>query len=483
MKRYFLYPFDPPSKFFQRLRSSLVIIPALCFSALFVNISLAEVSTNRFNNEITKNGIYSLVASFFYNSIDYKHFYLVKDEAEVSARLKGLLKTDCSRYDNADSLGITRTVSGKKSDSPKNVIIFVMESLSADFMGVFGNSDGLTPNLDAISKEGILFRNIYATGTRTARGLEAISLSVPPTPGRSIIKRPNKTNIPTIGQIFRDKGYETKFIYGGFGYFDNMNAFFSNNGFLTVDRSNMSQEEITFTNVWGVCDEDLYDRVLREGDSSYLDKRSFFSLVMSTSNHRPYTYPQVIDIPSGSGRMGAVKYSDYAIGRFIQKARSRPWFKDTVFVITADHCAHSAGKVEVPVKKYHIPLVIYSPGLVEHRECLTLCSQIDVVPTVMRLLEIPYTCRFFGQDIFSLTKGRAFLGTYEKLGLFTEGILTLLEPGGKAIAYRVGRDKTQNRTEIKKKLLFDTIAYYQGASSLLNSDWDRGENTICQVIK
>ena len=154
-----------------------------------------------------------------------------------------------------------------------------------------------------------------------------------------------------------------------------MNTFFGGNGFDIVDRgrgylfgdsftakrTNIKDNEIQFENAWGVCDEDIYKQVIKEADKSYSNKKPFFNFIMTTSNHRPYTYPNnKIDIPSGTGRNGAVKYTDFAIGEFINKIKNKPWYNNTVIVFMADHCASSAGKWELNVDKYHIPAIIYN---------------------------------------------------------------------------------------------------------------------------
>lgn len=466
-KKRLLIAHDSSSTLGKRLSTGWVYLGIPLFSLLLAGESVSNVSPNHYNTELAKNCLYSVVASFFYNSIEYNSFYPTHRDALTFTYLRDLLKTGNSRYDSEDAHDITRTVVSHGEERRKNVVVVVVESLSAEYLGVFGNQGHLTPNLDALAGESLLFRNLYATGTRTDRGLEAIALSVPPTPGRSLVKRPHNENLFTAGQIFRNKGYDTRFIYGGFGYFDNMNAFFKGNGFQVTDRSDMAADEISFSNVWGVCDEDLFARVIKESDLSYRNKKPFFSIVLTTSNHRPFTYPQRIDVPSGSSREGAVKYTDYAIGRLVQVARSKPWFGDTVFVIVADHCAQSAGKVEVPVHKYHIPLIIHSPGFVHPGECRAIGSQIDIVPTVLELLNISYRSRFFGQDLLSYPPGRALMGTYQKLGLYNGDKLTLLEPEKRALTFKVGPNGFQEQTRLDAALLMDTIAYYQGASDLL----------------
>lgn len=189
---------------------------------------------------------------------------------------------------------------------------------------------------------------------------------------------------------------------------------------------------------------------------------------MTTSNHRPYTYPDGrIDIPSHTGRAGAVKYTDYAIGKFIDEARTKPWFDNTIFVIVADHCANSAGKTDIPVKNYHIPLLIHAPGIIEPQRIDTLSSQIDFAPTLFALLNWSYGSEFYGKNILALEAddGRALLGTYQNLGLLEHGTLTVLKPFRKAESYRVDqRSGEQIRSEVDDNVRLDAVAYYQTAA-------------------
>ncbi len=187
---------------------------------------------------------------------------------------------------------------------------------------------------------------------------------MPPTPGRSIVKRIGReSGFASLGQQLASKGYDSVFLYGGRGYFDNMSAFFSGNGYRVVDQSSADEADIHFKNAWGMADEDLYRLALREADADHAAGKPFLLQLMTTSNHRPYSYPDGrIDIPSSEGREGAVKYTDYAIGEFLAQARGKPWFANTLFVFVADHTAGSAGSQDLPVPSYHIPLFIYAPG-------------------------------------------------------------------------------------------------------------------------
>jgi len=453
------------------------IIPIIFFT--LVTQSFAKVSDNQYNNELSKSGLYSLFAAFRNNTLDYGTFYISESEQKVIQNLKKEIGDNANPFLHEND--ITREIVNQGLEKDYNVVMIVVESLSGKFLKSLGGKEGLTPNIDALAKNSMFFSNFYATGTRTVRGMEAITLSVPPTPGRSIVKRPDNHNMYSSGFIFKNKGYDTKFIYGGHGYFDNMNEFFSTNGFGVVDRTDFSDEEDTFHTVWGVCDEDLLNKTLKEADASYAANKPFMSFVMTTSNHRPYDYPNGrIDIPSHSGRDGAVKYTDYAIGEFIKNAKKKPWFKNTIFVVVADHCASSAGKTEIPLNNYHIPLIVYAPDIIKPKVVTKLASQIDLMPTIFHMLNWSYKSKFYGHDILdSSFKERALVGTYQKLGLYKDNKLTVLSPGKKIKTYKVSEEnifKTKYENIDTDKLSEnETIAYYQGASSIHKKHLDRYE--------
>lgn len=464
----------------QRIKPTLVylLIPVISFA--YVTDSLSKFSTNQYSNELSKAGLYSLFGAFRNNTLDYNTFYLSQDEDSSLSNLKKSLSLDNSTFLNDG--GVARNIINDGQEKDYNVIVIVVESLSGMFLESLGGDKGLTPNLDALVKESMFFDNFYATGTRTIRGMESITLSVPPMPGRSIVKKPDNHNMYSSGFIFRNKGYETKFIYGGYGYFDNMNEFFSNNGFDIVDRSNFSEEEDTFHTVWGVCDEDLLNKTLKEADSSYHAHKPFMSFVMTTSNHRPYDYPNGrVDIASHTGRDGAVKYTDYAIGDFLKKAKDKPWFKNTIFVVVADHCATSAGKVELPLDKYHIPMIVYAPEIIKPQIVNKLSSQIDIMPTLFNMLNWSYKSKFYGRDILEDSfEPRALVGTYQKLGLYKDDVLSILSVGKKLNSYKV---LEQDIFSTKyKEISVDTntqeeiLKYYQSASYMQKKKLDRYED-------
>jgi phosphoglycerol transferase MdoB-like AlkP superfamily enzyme len=472
-------PEVPPTPFWRRGgAAATLLLPALLAGSL-LGQGLAEASTDRVINEIARNGPYQFFAAFRANTLDYRTFYRTGDDAELSARLQTLLTP---QPEGGDLYDIARWAPAhERSAREQNVVLITVESLSASFLSRFGNAQDLTPRLDALMQESLVFTQTYATGTRTVRGLEALTLSVPPTPGRSLVKRPDAPALQSLGGVLAEQGYDTAFLYGGRGYFDNMNAFFDANGYRSVDQTDLSDDEISFSNAWGVADEDLYRRAIREADADYAADRPFFLHLMTTSNHRPYTYPEGrVAIPSGTGRAGAVQYTDWAIGAFIDAAAERPWFEDTVFVIVADHCASCAGRQAIAVPKYHIPMIVYAPGRVPPREVDTLASQIDLAPTLLAMLGIEYESEFFGQDLLSIgpQDGRALIATYLRLGLFDGERLIYLSPedGADLVLDPLGTPETV-AASAAPELLLDAMAYYQGADYLINEASDQTTTT------
>ena len=432
-------------------------------------------------NELAGNGLFEFFAALRRNELSFERFYATLPFEEALALVR-------DTFPGADWVepgrgGVERHVRGGGAERKLNVVLVTVESLGAEFLGAYGHPGGLTPNLDRLARESLWFSKVYATGNRTVRGLEAVSLALPPTPGQSIVRRPNNGALFSLGSVFEDKGYGVLFAYGGYGYFDNMNAFFDANDYRSVDRRSIPSARIAFENIWGVADEHLYDQVIDEFDRELAAHpgRPLFAHVMTTSNHRPYTYPAGrIDIPSGTGRHGAVKYSDYALGRFLERARGRPWFGRTVFVITADHGANARGGMQIPVDKYRIPLFVYAPGHVAPRRVDRLMSQIDVAPTLLGLLDFDYYSKFLGRDLLhsAPASDRAFVANYETLGYLKGDRVAVLQPRrAKAFLSLLGEARAAGVAG-DAQLMREAIAFYQVAAHVFDSGLYRDEEQV-----
>ncbi|WP_418262903.1 LTA synthase family protein [Flavobacterium faecale] len=439
-------------------------------------LAITENATNVFTNELQANGMYRFYLAFMNSELDYFKFYKTLPEQEAYALLN-------NQIHNLKPLSSTRTIQSDSAEIHKNVVLITIESYSADFMKMYGNKQNISPFLDSLATQSLLFTNFYASGNRTVRGLEAVTLCLPPTAGESVVKREDNKNKFTTGSVFKSKGYQVKYLYGGDAFFDNMEDFFSGNGYDIVDEKTFKPEEITFSNVWGVCDEDMVNKAIKTINTEAQTGKPFFNHWMTVSNHRPFTYPNgKIDIPGNAkSREGGVKYTDYAIKKFFGMAEKQPWFKNTVFVIVADHCASSAGKTELPIDKYRIPAMIYSPGFIQPHHYNQLMSQIDIMPTLFGLLHFDYQSKFFGQDVLNPNyHPRALIATYQDLGLLKDNVLTIISPKKQVKQYGLKLNPKegveadfqiyydQKPLAIKRNdLIKETISYYQTASDIL----------------
>jgi phosphoglycerol transferase MdoB-like AlkP superfamily enzyme len=296
-------------------------------------------------------------------------------------------------------------------------------------------------------------------------------MSIPPTPGQAIVKRKKNKGFQTLGGTLKAAGYDAIYFYGGYSYFDNMADFFGGNGYEVIDRLAVDKKDISHETIWGIADEDIFNLAIKTLDARHASGKRFFAHIMTTSNHRPFTYPSGrVSIPSGTGRDGAAMYSDWAIGDFVRKASTHPWFKDTIFLFVADHTSVGRGRTDLPMKNYHIPMVIYSPEHIKPAVIDTVASQIDIPPTLLALLNASYKSTFFGQDILTEGKNhpRAFMSNYLTVGQEAGGILTELLPKQKVRVtdLKAGKELPLQDAHAKNAAA-DTIAIYQLASELL----------------
>lgn len=433
-----------------------------------VNNRFKNSSNNNYVNELGGNGIYEFGAAFWNNEIDYNTFYATRNDTANFALLRHLLQQPNATF-TSDPLSIERRI---KNDSPEhrwNIVLISVESFSGDYFKRFGNTENITPFLDSLIPHGLWFDQFYATGTRTVRGLEALSMAIPPTPGQSIVRRPDNDDMFTMGSVLKDKGYDCNYIYGGNAFFDNMGKFFGNSGYTVLDKRDIPDSLIHLTTAWGADDEAAFDYTIQQCDKSFGSGKPFFNHIMTVSNHRPYIYPEGrIDIsPAHQSIQGAVKYTDYAINKFINDAQQKPWFNNTLFVIVSDHCAKSAGKTDLPVNRYHIPCIIYAPQLIKPAIENRLASQIDLAPTLLGMLNLNYTSRFLGYDLYKINAGseRAFISTYQDMGFVAQDKLVILSPRQKIKTYKPDFNTGLN-TPINNSnsLVNEAIAWYQVAS-------------------
>ncbi|ENM3937108.1 LTA synthase family protein [Vibrio cholerae] len=320
---------------------------------------------------------------------------------------------------------------------PLNIVIVLQESLGATFVQSLGGAP-VTPNLERLKSEGIWFNNLYSTGTRSVRGIEAVVAGFMPTPAQSVVKLSNsQQGFATLGSILQQQGYYTQFIYGGEAHFDNMRSFFTGNGISdVVDISKII--EPAFVGSWGASDEDLFNTAHQQLSQLHQSGKPFFSLIFTSTNHEPFEFPDgridLYEQPKQTA-YNAVKYADWAMGKFFEKAKTSEYWNDTVFLVVADHDNRVYGRNLIPVEKFHIPGLILG-GVVKPDTIEPVASQIDLAPTLLSLAGVSACHPMDGRDFIAdpTSPGRALLQFDNLFALMRENELIILRPNDKAIS-------------------------------------------------
>lgn len=440
-----------------------------------LNPAMVAFSSDPLLNDLTLNSSYSLLfavnnmkseksAEQFYGKMDsQKMLEIVRESSKKSDFNPELLPT--MNHNSA-------TYKGK----PKNLVILLQESLGTQFVGSLGGLP-LTPNLDKLTEEGWLFTQMYATGTRSVRGIEAVTTGFPPSPSRSVVKlSKSQTGFFTIADLLKDQGYHTQFIYGGEANFDNMKTFFFGNGFEQIVEEK-DYRNPGFVGSWGVSDEDLYNKADEEFERLSKDDKPFFSLVFTSSNHSPYEYPQGKIEQYDENYMtrnNAVKYSDYALGTFFEKAKKSGYWDDTIFIVIADHDARVSGANLVPVKHFHIPALIIGKGI-EPRKDDRISNNIDMPPTLLSLIGVDAKSPMIGRDLtkpLAREDERAMMQYDKNFGYLTRDNLVVFSPGEKVTTLSYDfENKTMQPLDVEEAIVERAKANALFASKAYKHDW------------
>jgi len=445
---------------FLGIRSSLGHRPA--------NISDAMYSTNRILNEVTKNSPYSVGYAIYANkkfSAKVEKLYGKMSSQEALKRMNnrlGIKGNDLSSDSPFRRLERTHFPSPKK----KNLVIFLQESLGYQFV-----SQEITPNLMRLKKEGLWLNETYSNGTRSVRGIAGTSAGFLAVPGKGVVKRnKSQNNFFTFASLLKPKGYHTMFLYGGEAHFDNMRSWFLGN---MVDEV-VEQKDFknpAYVATWGASDEDLAKKANERFSKLYQEGKPFAALMFSSSNHSPFDIPKgrIEEVKKGVNCVeNAVKYADYAIGEFFKEAKTLPYYKDTVFVVIADHNIRVYGDDVVPVNMFHIPALILGEG-VEPKIYNKLASQPDVLATALDYLGKDFSYPILGHSIFSNEKQNINLMQFnENYALRVDNRVAVILPNQPALTFKYENEHLV-AMEHDKELERDALAFVVGLNYLYDN--------------
>ena len=439
-----------------------------------INQSNAVFSNDQLANSLGLNSLYTVAFAAYNmkNEVDPSKLYGKMDADEAISRVKKYMNVDESDFIDPELplLHIQKTDS--ILERSYNLVIFLQESLGAEYVGCL---DGLplTPELDKLSKEGLLFTNLYCTGTRSVRGIEAVTTGFLPSPSESVVKLSGaQTGFFTLASLLKDEGYNTSFIYGGMANFDNMGSFLNGNGFDNIlDETSMDNDDTqyAFKGTWGYSDEDVVTKANDYFKS--LGDKPFFSLMFSSSNHDPFEFPddriELYEQPKNTVH-NAMKYADFSIGKFIELAKKEDYFKNTVFVIVADHNTRTYGKHLVPIHKFRIPALVLSPQISESRNN-KLASQIDLPPTLLNMIGMDVETPMAGRNLLQVpdsVPGRSIMQFHDINAFRVEDKVVILQPQKEALQFQLLNDTTLVEMPLDEELAKDALGHVTTASYL-----------------
>ncbi|AKN25829.1 LTA synthase family protein [Stutzerimonas stutzeri] len=378
----------------------------------------------------------------------------------------------------------------------RNVVVILMESFAGRYVGALGSRDGITPHFDRLAGEGLLFERFFANGTHTHQGMFASMACFPNLPGfEYLMQSPEGGNrFSGLPQLLSARAFNDVYVYNGDFAWDNQAGFFGNQGMTRFVGRNDYVDPVVADPTWGVSDQDMFDRAVQELGALAPDE-PFYALLQTLSNHTPYALPDPLPVPAVTGHgsqdahLTAMRYSDWALGRFFEQAKRQPWYKDTLFVVVGDHGFGAPEQLtEMDLFRFHVPLLLIAPGVTEQfgsrREVVG--TQVDVVPTIMGRLggEVRHQC--WGRDLLALDERDPGFGIIKPSGsdqtvAMIRGEQILVQPKDlepRLYRYRLGADASAQRIEDADNaasMLRQLQAYLQVAtgSLLANTAGDR----------
>lgn len=467
-------------------KTKLIVFPLVAFLLFFgarssltskrpINASNAVFSTDQLTNCLGLNSFYTVAfAAYSLKNEANTEMYGKMDKAEAIARVKKYMTVEESEFNSSEIPFLHIQNPEVDVERPYNLVVFLQESLGAEYVGILGGKP-LTPEFDKLSKEGLLFTNLYCTGTRSVRGIEAVVTGFLPSPSESVVKLGgSQQGFFSLADAFKTKGYETSFIYGGMSNFDNMASFFSGNGFQDIiDQEDFDADgnKYAFKGTWGYSDEDLAVKANNYFKSK--GNKPFFSLMFSTSNHEPFEYPAGRIKPydkKAATVNNAMKYADFSIGKFFEMAKKEAYFKNTIFIVIADHNTRTYGKNLVPINKFHIPALIIGPGVPKGKVYDKLASQIDIPPTLLSYVGKQFETPMVGRNLNSsrIAKGRSMMQFNDINAFRVENKVVIMQPNLKPLQFEIKNDTTLIPVALDEEFAKDALAHVITAGNLYN---------------
>jgi phosphoglycerol transferase MdoB-like AlkP superfamily enzyme len=414
-------------------------------------------------NQIGLNPGYTLMRSYFTR-------VNLMEVNEAIKNTKAILKVNASLEEISP---FARKVISDSAMRKYNVVLVLMESMSANYLEAFGNKDHLTPNVDSLCKSSWFFTNAYSAGIHTNNGIFSTLFSFPAMKRirpMSTVPLLKYTGIP---YTLKQNGYENLFFCPHSESFDNIGVFIPLNHFDKL-YSNKDYPREKSIGAFGVPDDYLFDFALKTLDERKVNK-PFFATILTASNHEPYTIPSTYKKEFAKIEHRSVSYADWAIGKFINEVKHKAWFENTIFVFSADHGLNvGENKYEMALSYNHIPILFYAPKILGAKQLSNFMGQIDVFPTLMGLMNATYTNNTLGMDVLSDTRECMYFSADSKIGCVDSTWLYVYTFGGGEGLYKYkSGDAKDHKEEFKsdfERLRRNALSQTQAAEYMINNN-------------
>jgi phosphoglycerol transferase MdoB-like AlkP superfamily enzyme len=432
-----------------------------------IRIGTAFFCNYNFPNQLGLNPNFTLLRSWLDDrNAENKPLSLIDDRQalEVMQKDLGVVKTI------PNESPIARVVADSVQCSKPNVILVIMEAMSAEKMKKYGNTADLTPNLERLAPHAYFFNQIYTAGIHTNNGIYSSLYSFP-----ALLKKHPMNQFPTpiytgLPGILKQNGYRNTFFLTHDEQFDNMGGFLKANHFdKIVSQKDYPSKEVLST--LGVPDHYMFQYAVTQ-ELSNASKTPFFAAFMTGSDHGPYIIPQNIAFKPKTSDIhtAIVEYADWAIGYFLDLARKEPWFDNTIFVFVADHGYSGNSPYEVSLDYHHTPFIIYSPKYIPvGKEFNQVGLQVDVASTVLGFIHANYINSTLGVDLLKQSRKYAVFSSDEKIGCLNDSLFSIIQPDGSQKMF-LYKNRSSVDVSQKYKFIADDMKKY-AYSNIQASQW------------
>lgn len=429
-----------------------------------IQVGTAFFCSHAFPNQLGLNPVFTFMHSYIEdNKSENKEKHIMDVDQAFNFASRKLGATDTADYSVGRKTNYDQ-IPGRK----RNVVLVIMESMSAGKMGRYGNENNLTPFLDSLAQHSLSFDNMYTAGIHTFNGIFSTLYSIPAVYKKHPMKGFPIKNYTGLAPVLKDAGYTTTYFTTHDDQFDNIGGFLHANGFdQIVSQKDYPSNEVLST--LGVPDHFMFNYAFPILNEKAKENRPFLGCFMTTSDHGPYIIPKGITFKPNAKdiRQQIIEYADWSIAQFMHKASKQDWYDNTIFVFVADHGYNGRSTYDMPLNYHHSPMIIYSPAWKNQAEAYQqMATQLDVSPTIIGLLGINWENKTLGIDLLNEERPFAYFCADNKLGCINEDYFLVMRENGPETLYRYKTKDTKDYSDSQESLLEQMRLYAKAMTTV-----------------